>query len=88
MTEIYQLQSISALGSNTYSLVMSNGTMTIETVCEMLHTDGVKEPSCDYLVFHSEKFNSLCTHGQIHIKPIGKAIFAFHACLKPTEQST
>lgn len=57
---------------------MVRGDTEIQAICEMKCAAGNEMPDVNYLVFHSDEFNHLCTRGEIYLKPISKIIFAFH----------
>ncbi len=65
-----------------YSIKLMREGQAIATECTVSRITGTKVEPFDLVQFKSDEFNSLCTRGDIYVKPIGKVILAFHECLQ------
>jgi hypothetical protein len=81
----FKLHGITSRGNGVYILTLTRGDQSIVSECTVSHVDESKIGSFDIVKFNSDEFNDLCMRGDIYEKPIGKAILAFHACLRDDE---
>lgn len=80
---LYVLRQISFRGECFYRVSMARGSELIESICEVRKIESEKIGLFDLVDFQSKEFNDLCTRGHIYIKPISRAVLAFHECIYP-----
>jgi hypothetical protein len=79
---LFKLQEVSSQGDGVYSIKLVRDGEVVATECTVSRITETTIESLDVVRFKSEKFNNLCAHGDIYLKPIGKVILAFHECLQ------
>jgi hypothetical protein len=79
---LFRLQEVSSQGNGVYSIKLTRDGQVIATKCSISSVATTGIGPTDLLQFDSDEFNELSMSGDIYLKPIGKVIFAFHACLQ------
>ena len=77
----YSMRSIEFLENTKYLLgLVDGGGNRIDVVCRVIRDCDSELDGIDVIRFESPEFNRLCAHGCVYVRPIAKAVLAFHEC--------